>query len=736
MSNIYPLQQRTIDSYESYNSNVVNRITRMVTLGENVMLAPNFIDVLWDSTSISELTVTPGKCVKDDVIIELTDYFSVDMTVSDFYITPEEPYWNEVGYYYIVLEYIYLKSRPAPRASIRIIKPSQHGLFTEARYLFLKAVRVVFEGGIFKIVSVHDWNPNDISVMRKYPLNYAGIFDVLPEWDDKYIGVVVYITSTENFYWGTASGWQDFSHIKAAADTSECAVGELAYLVSDGNMKVLPAIATSHSTMASCCVLSVGSVGGLGLVRLYGYVENVLAESGTEIKCGHVLYLSDQEAGRVTNLLPLSHVQSVGWALTDIDEEGKLNIWFAPGSIGSCCDDGAHSDIYQDLLSGSIFTHITSDSFRNYVFYDELRSTTSHDVFDGKLNGSNGDVFYSDNLIADDFDGTCVTHCQISANCENEENLVWSVSNNGSTDDDWESLNLNEIHIFSSHNIEITGKTDDFIIGERIVGDVSGNAGYVNMDYTTYLLIRDVEGTGSFSPGETIIGQESGASATFSSQTLRDDFVDLRVRCDFLDTASIYDYGILYEIDGSLQEFIDNRLINIETLYADLYSIPSIDNDGLANLPVPIQTCKSNLQLFVGSPNDSAIQPNYDSLRHITQSQSLKQSIEKIDSILPISNVSRTTTGESTPSVISVDGKQLGILLTNNSGSTTITNFLGGVDFQILIIIFGDGNTTVQSGANIKLNGLSNMIGATNDTLTLIYTGSLWVELSRSVNNS
>ena len=71
---------------------------------------------------------------------------------------------------------------------------------------------------------------------------------------------------------------------------------------------------------------------------------------------------------------------------------------------------------------------------------------------------------------------------------------------------------------------------------------------------------------------------------------------------------------------------------------------------------------------------------------------------------------------------------------TANTGATTITNFTQGTDGQLITIIFTDANTTVQNNANIKLAGAADFTSTADDTLMLVYDGSVWREVSRSVN--
>jgi hypothetical protein len=70
---------------------------------------------------------------------------------------------------------------------------------------------------------------------------------------------------------------------------------------------------------------------------------------------------------------------------------------------------------------------------------------------------------------------------------------------------------------------------------------------------------------------------------------------------------------------------------------------------------------------------------------------------------------------------------------TANSVATTITNFTDGKPGQAITVIV-DANTTIQSNANIKLAGAVNFVGTADDTISLLYDGTTWREMARSVN--
>ena len=69
-----------------------------------------------------------------------------------------------------------------------------------------------------------------------------------------------------------------------------------------------------------------------------------------------------------------------------------------------------------------------------------------------------------------------------------------------------------------------------------------------------------------------------------------------------------------------------------------------------------------------------------------------------------------------------------------NSGAISITAFDNAQVGQIITLIFTDGNTTVVDGANLHLAGGVNFVGSADDILVLLWDGTHWYEVSRSVN--
>jgi hypothetical protein len=161
MGNPVPSQIRSVDPYASYDSNVVNKLTRMISDGNNILLSPSPIDVsLTNTTTIKALE---GKAIMQDVLIEIQD-LPIDLSDIDFYLDSSGGIWNETGFYLVVLHYEYQKTSPPPEASIKIILPSQKAtLFDPTKHLFLKCLEVT---GSFEATALHDYDPDNPALNR------------------------------------------------------------------------------------------------------------------------------------------------------------------------------------------------------------------------------------------------------------------------------------------------------------------------------------------------------------------------------------------------------------------------------------------------------------------------------------------------------------------------------------------------------------------------------------------
>jgi len=330
MASTIPTQNRVIDPFASYNSNVVNQMCHVVTQNSDGLLITNSLQVTLDSTSpTTTVIVSPGFAIKDDVLINITSNHIVDFTDGDNYASGA-PLPMTGGYYYIVLEYVYIKSRPAPQAHIKILKPTDS--FT-SRYLLLKVVEISAVSP-HPITALYDYDPSHLTIKREYIKYYAGTEVRLPthvQLTDQ--SRIVYELDRNKYYFGYSDGWRELSaggiSVDINTDTTGVELGMLCYVDSNGN--AAPAIATCFESGADLAVLSIGTaVSGKGRGSVAGFVEGVPVETGIGINIGDLLYLSATEAGKVTNIKTASIFQVVGRALTAGSQTTPVDIIFSP----------------------------------------------------------------------------------------------------------------------------------------------------------------------------------------------------------------------------------------------------------------------------------------------------------------------------------------------------------------------------------------------------------------------
>jgi hypothetical protein len=159
------IQRRTIDPYRVNESNAVNRLTRVLTFGQDCILE-NYNK---NCELIDYKTVRVKSChyVKDDVLI----YFNQDL---DLDFTDESDYWSRhnnqfdsEGVYYVVLHYIYSESLPHPVAKLQIVKDQ---LELTEHVLKLCNVMVVYNGATsrYEIESINFEEVNYLRTHRLY----------------------------------------------------------------------------------------------------------------------------------------------------------------------------------------------------------------------------------------------------------------------------------------------------------------------------------------------------------------------------------------------------------------------------------------------------------------------------------------------------------------------------------------------------------------------------------------
>lgn len=172
-----PNQERSLDPYsENRYSSTINRFNRIVSGATDCILydEQSFLITRNNDTSLS---IGAGLCVKDDVLIHVKeDNYQIDMTDWDYYIDPSTggSAMDSTGYYYVVLNYVYTRSLPAPKACYRIIKDIDTYFTPYVNlYVFLGAVHVVSGGAGYILNSdptcVYYYDPADPLIVRQTP---------------------------------------------------------------------------------------------------------------------------------------------------------------------------------------------------------------------------------------------------------------------------------------------------------------------------------------------------------------------------------------------------------------------------------------------------------------------------------------------------------------------------------------------------------------------------------------
>jgi len=129
-------QVRAVDPFSSYESDNVNKITRVLTAGEDRIIRDT--DLLPTKLSNTSINVSAGVCVKDDVMLHVTTDETFDVTLASNYIEGSLiPSGGADAY--LVLVYQYVKTPVVPVASIKLLKTLAN--FNTELYVFLGMVR-------------------------------------------------------------------------------------------------------------------------------------------------------------------------------------------------------------------------------------------------------------------------------------------------------------------------------------------------------------------------------------------------------------------------------------------------------------------------------------------------------------------------------------------------------------------------------------------------------------------
>lgn len=333
MASSTPTQVRAVDPFASYNSDTVNKLTRIINLGEDCLENARACDVVLDSTSTSKVVVKPGVVYKDDVWIDITTQHTVDFDDYGNQYYSFNPMKLINGYYYIVLSYTYQRQRPAPEAEILIVMPGDIHLYTHGGdWLLLKVVNVTV--GPIVVNSILSYDPITPTNRRIIATEYAGTEIALPPFDSlRDPSRLVFVENENTYYFGLNNGWSlpiggggsGGAGSVVEMNTIGFSIGDLVYITPTGN--IASATSSLQSSTADGVVTSIGIT---GLVQMSGKVFNVTVESGDTALVGSLLYLSKNEPGSVRTTATTPYHQFVGRCV-DVVTGTTVNMFFVRG---------------------------------------------------------------------------------------------------------------------------------------------------------------------------------------------------------------------------------------------------------------------------------------------------------------------------------------------------------------------------------------------------------------------
>lgn len=372
MASSIPSQERAVDPFASYDSNSVNRLSEMLSKGQNCVLSSTDLQVtLNDTTSV---IVSTGYAIQDSVLVHITSQHTVNFYDLDHYTTVD-PY-PEPGYNYVVLKYSYQKARPSPTASIKILRPSERGILASSNNVQLLKVVKLTTTGPHTIDSLYDYDPENTSNKRTTASRYGTGEAYLPTFTaTRDTSRIAFDNSTDMFYFGISDKWLSLNgSTSIIKDTSALAKGDLVYINSSGNP--VKAISKFPIMTSDGVVSQVGSLTSTpqGRVQTAGRVEDVPVESAVSggLTTGDLLYLSTSEAGKVTNVEDYPFTQFVGRCL-DVIDSTTVNILYVRGFVSpSVAAANLAAGINVELDSSSWLSTLDGTSV---VYYQDITIT-------------------------------------------------------------------------------------------------------------------------------------------------------------------------------------------------------------------------------------------------------------------------------------------------------------------------------------------------------------------------
>jgi len=198
-----PTQTRAVDPFSSYESDNVNKLTRVLTDGEDKIVRDTGIVPTIDPGDDAIIRITDGVCVKDDLLIDLRsdtvgqEYQTLDITDVNNYVDGvllSGPFPQST---YLVLSYQYIKHPNVNAAQLLILEDVSS--FNTDLFMFLG--RVVFSATTI----ISDIFLSDTTVVPNITRNVANLSDAYVDQNARdAIGNALLSTGTVQFiYDGT-----------------------------------------------------------------------------------------------------------------------------------------------------------------------------------------------------------------------------------------------------------------------------------------------------------------------------------------------------------------------------------------------------------------------------------------------------------------------------------------------------------------------------------------------------
>lgn len=160
-------QERSVDPHSSFQSQNVNKLTRVITTGNDIIRSSTHLLPTFNSST--EFDVSSGVFVKDDVMIQVTSTQTLDITDPTNFVEGSIPSGSFPQTGYIVISYQYVNTPIAPEAELLVLKNT--GSFDTDLFIFLGTVTFSSSNVISSI------GLEDSPVVRPI-LNLGGVFEV------------------------------------------------------------------------------------------------------------------------------------------------------------------------------------------------------------------------------------------------------------------------------------------------------------------------------------------------------------------------------------------------------------------------------------------------------------------------------------------------------------------------------------------------------------------------------